>query len=63
MLTEDTLFGTMTVRETFEFYGKLTRQAGATDESERERISQAIAVRFHLICICIRLIIPLAVCV
>jgi hypothetical protein len=42
---EDTLFGTMTVYETFAFVAALTREEGVTLEDEKKRIMDVIAVR------------------
>ena len=44
MRAEDTLYGTMTVRETFEFVAALTREANVTPEEEHKRISEVIGV-------------------
>lgn len=41
---EDTLYGTMTVRETFEFVAALTRKREATNEQEGKRIEDTIRV-------------------
>ena len=41
---EDTLMGSMTVRETFQFVAKLTREEGVTDEEENKRIEHVIGV-------------------